>query len=210
VPVPYVDAKAAELLFRHKVIAFLRDEQLLSDERIELLLSWQSAPSWATNTGFSVHNGVTVGADDVAGTERLARYLLRPPLSVERMSLNVDGSVLYRRKSRGRLGGAPATFDALDLQPRGDGLARLLIHIPQPKLHTVRYYGEYSSVARARRRRRRSTEGKTLLPEANGNAPWDLSGKWDTFESWARCRRTPLHLGLPPGPLAPWTPPVSC
>ena len=49
-PVPYVDAKAAELLFRHKVIAFLRDEQLLSDERIGLLLWWQ-------NTGFSVHNG---------------------------------------------------------------------------------------------------------------------------------------------------------
>ncbi len=42
VPVPYVDAKAAELLFRHKVIALLRDEELLSEERIELLLSWQN------------------------------------------------------------------------------------------------------------------------------------------------------------------------
>lgn len=72
---PYVDAKAAELLFRHQVIAFLRDEELLSQERIELLLWWQ-------NTGFSVHNTLTVGADDAAGTERLARYLLRPPLSL--------------------------------------------------------------------------------------------------------------------------------
>ena len=26
------------------------------------------------------------------------------------------------------------------------------MHIPQPRLHTVRYYGAYSSVARARRR----------------------------------------------------------
>jgi putative transposase len=43
-------------------------------------------------------------------------------------------------------GGSQATFDAMDF------LARLLMHIPQPKLHTVRYYGEYSSVARARRR----------------------------------------------------------
>jgi hypothetical protein len=100
VPVPYVDAKAAELLFRHKVIAFLRDEELLSDERIELLLSWQ-------NSGFSVHNTVTVGANDAAGTERLARYLLRPPLSLERMSWGADGSILYRRKTRGRFGGAP-------------------------------------------------------------------------------------------------------
>ena len=93
-----------------------------------------------------MHNGVTVGPEDAAGTERLARYLLRPPLSLERMSLGADGSVLYRRKARGRFGGSQSTFDAMDF------LARLLMHIPQPKLHTVRYYGEYSSVARARRR----------------------------------------------------------
>lgn len=139
VPVPCVDAKAAELLFRHKVIASLRDEELLTEERIELLLSWQ-------NTGFSVHNSVTVGSKDAAGTERLARYLLRPPLSLERMSWGGEGSVLYRHKARDRFGGSQSPFDAMDF------LARLLMHIPSPKLHTVRYYGEYSSVARARRR----------------------------------------------------------
>jgi hypothetical protein len=68
------------------------------------------------------------------------------PLSLERMSLDAEGSVLYRRKAAGRFGGSQATFDSMDF------LARLLMHIPQPKLHTVRYYGEYSSVARARRR----------------------------------------------------------
>ena len=30
------------------------------------------------------------------------------------------------------------------------------MHIPQPTLHTVRYYGEYSSVARAHRRAERT------------------------------------------------------
>ena len=139
VPVPYVDATSAELLFRHKVIALLRDEELLSEQRIELLLSWQ-------NTGFSVHDSVTVEPEDAAGSERLARYLLRPPLSLERMSLDAEGSVLYRCKAPGRFGDSQATFDAMDC------LARLLMHIPAPKLHTVRYYGEYSSVARARRR----------------------------------------------------------
>ena len=52
------------------------------------------------------------------------------------MSLDAEGSVLYRRKARGRFGGTQSTFDAMDF------LARLLMHIPQPKLHTVRYYGE--------------------------------------------------------------------
>jgi hypothetical protein len=97
VPVPYVDARAAELLFRHKVIPFLREEGLLSEERIELLLSWQ-------NTGFSVHNGVTVGAEDAAGIERLARYLLRPPLSLEQMSLDADRERNQPSASDGEVG----------------------------------------------------------------------------------------------------------
>ena len=98
------------------------------------------------------HNSVTVGPDDAAGTERLARYLLRPPLSLERMSLEADGSVLYQRKARGRFGGAQSTFDAMDFLARLLATVRLRTQFQQPKLHTVRYYGEYSSVARARRR----------------------------------------------------------
>ena len=80
VPVPFVDARAAELLFRHKVITLLRAE---------------------------------------------------------------------------------APFDPMDF------LARLLMHIPQPKLHTVRYYCEYSSVAQARRlaeAREEPSSATTVLP----------------------------------------------
>ena len=41
VPVPFVDPGAAELLFRDKALSFLRAEGMLSEERTELLLSWQ-------------------------------------------------------------------------------------------------------------------------------------------------------------------------
>jgi hypothetical protein len=44
-------------LFRHKVFTFLKNQGLLSDERIELLLSWK-------NTGFSIDNSVTVYPSD--------------------------------------------------------------------------------------------------------------------------------------------------
>jgi hypothetical protein len=77
---PFVDTRAAELLFRQKVIAFLAGEDLLDEDRIELLDSWKSG-----YTGFSAHNAVTVPADDRTGLERLARYLLRPPVSLERL-----------------------------------------------------------------------------------------------------------------------------
>ncbi len=40
-PIPYVDTHQAELLFRHKLLRLLRDRGLISEERIDLLLSWR-------------------------------------------------------------------------------------------------------------------------------------------------------------------------
>ncbi len=74
VAVPYVDAKAAELLLRHKVVSLLRRAGVIDEERIALLLSWK-------HSGFSVHNAVTVEPADPGATERLVRYVMRSPSS---------------------------------------------------------------------------------------------------------------------------------
>jgi hypothetical protein len=126
-------------LFQHRAIALLRDLGLLSDERIELLLSWR-------HSGFNVHNTVRVAAGDTAGIERLGRYLLRSPVSLERLEFDPDlGKVFYQPKVR--RGPAPPleTFEPEEF------LARLLQHVPEPRLHQVRYFGRYSNAARARR-----------------------------------------------------------
>jgi len=60
IPVPYVDEGAAERLFRHKVLALLRRRGLVSQELIELLLSWR-------RSGFSIHNRVYVRTGDSQG-----------------------------------------------------------------------------------------------------------------------------------------------
>jgi hypothetical protein len=89
VAVPFVDGEAAALVFRHRVRVFtlLRGEGLLSEERIRLLLSWR-------HSGFSVHTSVTVPPDDRDGLERLARYLLRPPVSLERLHVDEHAHVI--------------------------------------------------------------------------------------------------------------------
>ena len=146
-PVPFVDGEAAALVFRHKVFAFLRREGLLTEERTRLLLSWR-------HSGFSVHTSVTVPPDDAAGLERLARYLLRPPVSLERLHVDEHARTIAYAGKPGRTAGGlnPAVRSAaLDAQ---EFLARLLMHIPEPRLHLIRYYGAYSSVVRARRRQR--------------------------------------------------------
>lgn len=63
--VPYLDEKAAEPLFRQKVISLLASEGLLGRERLELLDSWKSG-----HNGFSAHNRVTVSPNDGAGLDR--------------------------------------------------------------------------------------------------------------------------------------------
>jgi len=145
VAVPYVDEHAAELLYRHKVMRMLQEEGLLTEERTELLLSWR-------HTGFSVHNRVRVEPEDHPAVERLARYIMRPPISLERMQWSGDGEVFYQPKGghdgRARQPGDPAeTFDQAEF------LARVIMHIPEPRRHLVRYYGAYSNVSRGKRRR---------------------------------------------------------
>jgi hypothetical protein len=151
VPVPYVDEHSAKLLFRHKVIRLLQDEGLLSDERTELLLSWR-------HTGFSVHNRVRVEPEDAAAVERLARYILRPPFSLERMSWGGEGEVRYRRKVGHDGGSYPASDQVETLDPE-ELLARVIMHIPEPRRHLVRYYGAYSNVTRGKRRRQMGEAG---------------------------------------------------
>jgi hypothetical protein len=142
IPVAFVDERSAELLFRHKAMRLLQDEGLLSEERARLLLSWR-------HTGFSVHNRVRVEPEDGEAVERLARYIMRPPISLERMSWDGEGEVRYRRKRGHGSSGAPVepveTFDPLEF------LARVIMHIPEPRRHLVRYSGWYSNVSRGRR-----------------------------------------------------------
>lgn len=140
VPVPFVDPAAAEPLCRHKVLSFLKDEGLLSEERLALLLSWQR------HTGFSVDSSVKVEPEDGAGMERLARCMMRPPLSLARMNWTEGArEVAYTLKPKEGQPGAQERLDPLDF------LARLLAHVPEPRLHLAHYYGWYSNVSRGRR-----------------------------------------------------------
>jgi hypothetical protein len=154
-PVAFVDERSAELLFRHKVIHLLQDEGLLSDERTGLLLSWR-------HTGFSVHNRVRVEPEDGAAVERLARYIMRPPISLERLGWDGVGEVRYRAKKGHESSGSRerevASFDPTEF------LARVITHIPDPRRHLVRYYGWYSNVSRGRRRKADAEQEITLTP----------------------------------------------
>ena len=148
----FVDEHSAELLYRHKVMRLLQDEGLLSDERTELLLSWR-------HTGFSVHNRVRVEPEDQPAVERLARYIMRAPISLERVQWGGEGVVHYRAKG-GHDGRTQPAGDAAEAFDPAEFVARVIMHIPQPRRHLVRYYGWYSNVSRGKRQKAKDGTGE--------------------------------------------------
>lgn len=75
--------------FRRAVLEFLVQRQALSEALCTRLLRGR-------HSGFSVHNQVRVGEQDAAGTRKLAGYMIRAPLSLEKMRYDANtGTVIY-------------------------------------------------------------------------------------------------------------------
>jgi hypothetical protein len=66
---------------------------LFPDEYDARLERRRSSPFAAEHEGFSVHAGVSFGALDRKGRERLVHYCVRPPVALGRLSILRDGSV---------------------------------------------------------------------------------------------------------------------
>jgi len=103
-----------------------------------------SGPLCATDMGFTLHAATIAPRHDLRAKEALLRYVLRPPLAQERVTLAADGAV--------RLGLKRAFSDgtvAVELDPLSF-LCRLAAAVPGPGFHTVRYGGILSSAAKWR------------------------------------------------------------
>ncbi len=88
IPVPYVNTRKAEELFRQRVLRLLKNKGLLSEERIQLLLSWR-------RSGFSIDDSVRIPAGQQRAIEHVARYMLRAPVSLSRMRWSRDDSEVF-------------------------------------------------------------------------------------------------------------------
>ncbi len=122
--IPHIDDTRLAEIFAREVLAFLVGKELLSPEWAERLLSWR-------HTGFSVHS--LVRAKTKSEAEGVGKYMIRPVLSLERLSfLEPEGKVGYRH---GQGAGDQETMDYLEF------IARVTSHIPDKGQVMVRYYG---------------------------------------------------------------------
>ncbi len=112
------------------------------------------------HSGFHVHDGVWVAADDRALAVRLARYCARNPVALSRLAYQSDDATVtyHSDKPTGPTAGSE-TLDVLEF------LARVASHIPDKGQVFQRYYGWYASRTRGIRRRAGTEEQQTVYAE---------------------------------------------
>jgi hypothetical protein len=94
--------------------------------------------------------------------------MMRSPISLSRLRFTSGAEqVVYTRKG-GHDAGEPGEEERIDAD---EFVARVLIQIPDPRRHLVRYYGAYSNRARGRRRKVEGLLETSRSGEAEGPVP---------------------------------------
>jgi hypothetical protein len=110
--------------FKHEVFSLLLRQELISEAVVEKIVGWR-------HSGFSVHSKVKVKTKKEAA--RVGKYMIRPLLSLERLSLDDrEDNVCYRY---GEGGEEVERMDYLEF------VARITSHIPDKGQVTLRYFG---------------------------------------------------------------------
>jgi hypothetical protein len=94
--------------------------------------------------GYSLYAGEVISEGNPQARERLLRYCLRPPLSLERLSLRADGNVVYQVKATRH--GKVTERVMTPMQFMG----RLVALIPPPRQPMWRYFGVFGPHSAAR------------------------------------------------------------
>jgi hypothetical protein len=160
----YISQEKLTELFKHKVLNSMKEAELIGDETIELILSWQ-------HSGFSAWVGEAILPEDADSRQFLARYTDRCPVANSRIEIHDDIVTYLTEKDE-----QTHEFDPVEF------LARLSPHIPCAYESLVRYYGIYSS-----RHRGEAKKKQALQPTTTSNPPEALPiiPKSEARRAWA-------------------------
>ena len=108
----------------------------------------------ANTSGFSLHAGVFANADEPEKLERLCRYISRPAISEQRLSMTDRGKVRYELKTPYRDGTTHIFFEPIDF------IGKLAALIPPPRLNLTRFFGVFAPNSNLRAQVTASQRGK--------------------------------------------------
>jgi hypothetical protein len=127
------DKEKIRQLFEAEVFKFLRLAGLLSKERMALIKSWR-------HSGFNVQLERSLDPRERDEITRLGRYLLRAPVTLNRLDYDRCGQLVTVDTDDGQ----GQELDVLDL------IARLVVQIPDKFERLQVYYGVYANASKLR------------------------------------------------------------
>jgi len=94
--------------------------------------------------GFSLRAGVATRANERAKLEHLSRYIARPAVSTQRLSLTGHGKVRYELKTPYSDGTTHVRLEPLDL------IGHLAVLVPKSRVNLTRFHGVFASTSKYR------------------------------------------------------------
>jgi len=121
---------------------------LINQNLVQKISQWR-------HTGFNVHSKVR--AESKGDPEKVGKYMIRPILSLKRLSLDKAlGQVVYQY---GKHSSETESMDYLEF------IARVTSHIPDKGQVMVRYYGLYANAHRGKMRKKDTGPLRPLIIE---------------------------------------------
>jgi hypothetical protein len=127
-----------------KVLTLVEPVLSLSKDRRGPRPAQRTRELCANHQGFSLHAGVHCAANDRQGIEQLCRYITRPAISNERLSINREGNVVLKLKTAWRNGATHIILTPMEF------MQRLAALVPRPRLHLIRFHGVLAPNAKLR------------------------------------------------------------
>jgi hypothetical protein len=152
-------------------------------------------PFTVNRDGFSLNAAMACRAEQRDKLERLVRYVTRPALCLERLSLRNNGQVQYTLKHPFRDGTCAVVFSPLDF------VAKLAALVPRPRHHLVRYHGVLAPNARLRRyvvpeRDAKSKPRQTSCGHSPDSRPLNRQGQPRAPLNWAERLKRVFQLDI--------------
>jgi len=138
--------------------------------------------------GFSLHAETRCAINQRPKLEQLCRYITRPAIANERLSVNETGQIVLRLKTPYRDGTTQIVMEALEF------MQRLAALVPRPRLHLIRFHGVLAPNAKLRSA---IVPGATTAHSAGTPEPTEtLQPSAPAHLSWARLLKRVFDIDL--------------
>ncbi len=105
----------------------------------------KKSSKWVSKqAGFSLHAGVACKSNQRRKLERLCRYITRPAIAEQRLSLASNGSVIVALKTPYDDGTSHVVLSAMEF------MGRLAALVPKPRVNLTRFHGVFSPNSKLR------------------------------------------------------------